>query len=179
MPTLSLRPPVNICAACFCLFSCLMAINPEQAIAGEQKQIIGYVEKVYLYPGKLKFKVKIDTGAKTSSLGVNDLERFKREGEQWVRFSLSGYEGKTSFFELPIERRARIRRAEADRDVRPVVRLGICLGSTFKEAEVNLNNRKGMNYRMLIGRRFLGNHFLVDPKAKFLTKPSCKRRRTR
>ena len=45
-----------------------------------------------------------------------------------------------------------------------------------KKAEVNLINRSGMNYRMLLGRLYMAGDFLVDPKATFLTRPTCQDR---
>jgi hypothetical protein len=43
-------------------------------------------------------------------------------------------------------------------------------------AEVNLVNREGLNFRMLIGRAFMLDNFVIDPNATFLTRPSCQKR---
>ena len=52
--------------------------------------------------------------------------------------------------------------------------LGICLGTIYKEVEVNLVDRSHFNYQLLIGRNFLIDSFLVDPSLTFSTKPKCK-----
>jgi len=52
--------------------------------------------------------------------------------------------------------------------------LGICLGSVYKEVEVNLVDRSNFNYQLLIGRNYLANSFLVDPSLTFSTKSKCK-----
>ncbi len=69
----------------------------------------------------------------------------------------------------------RIRRAGAGTEKRAVVLLRLCLGHRFREAEVNLNDRAGMNYALLIGRRFMGKHILVDSSRSFTTDPDCRR----
>ena len=51
--------------------------------------------------------------------------------------------------------------------------LSICLGAILKTAEVNLIDRAGFDYPMLIGRSFLGEDFLVNPGERFLLEPSC------
>ena len=35
-----------------------------------------------------KIKVKVDTGARSSSLHAFDLQKFERDGEKWVRFQI-------------------------------------------------------------------------------------------
>jgi hypothetical protein len=48
------------------------------------------------------------------------------------------------------------------------------LGDFYREAEVNLVDRSGFNYQMLIGRSFLAGNLIVDPSIKYTTKPICK-----
>jgi len=56
---------------------------------------------------------------------------------------------------------------------RPVVEMVICLGKVAKKAPVNLTDRSGYQCKMLVGRSFLQEDFLVDASRKFLTKPVC------
>jgi len=73
-----------------------------------------------------------------------------------------------------VTRMARIKRHFGKEQVRYVVKLGICLGSVYREAEVTLVDRTGFNYPLLVGRNFLKDDFLIDPSATFLNKPDCK-----
>ena len=138
------------------------------------KEVVGWVEKVRIHPGGLLLKGKLDTGAKTSSLHCECSTITKHNGETWVRFAVVNYDGEKTTVEKKVERFVTIKRHFGKAHERPVVRLGICLGQTYKEAEVNLIDRTGLNYQMLIGRSFLREDFLVDPSATFLAKPECK-----
>ena len=142
------------------------------AQAGE-KPIVGWLENVKITPGNLKIKAKLDTGALTSSLHVIHCEEFERQGEKWIRFSLTSRQGGTTVLERKVVRKARIKAHGRESDKRWVIRLGICLGNVFKEAEVNLRDRSGFNYPMLIGRSFLRGSFVIDPALEFSVEPQC------
>ena len=91
--------------------------------------IIGEVEKVTFISKGLKLKARIDTGAETSSLGVDDQQPFERDGKKWLRFSVKDPANeKLISFERPIVRTASIKRHGAEDMKRPVVKLKIILG---------------------------------------------------
>ncbi|HZE21601.1 MAG TPA: RimK/LysX family protein, partial [Desulfobaccales bacterium] len=56
---------------------------------------------------------------------------------------------------------------------RPVIKIGVCLGRIYKETEVNLVDRTGFKYRMLIGRKFMEGAVIIDPAVKYTIEPSC------
>ena len=58
-------------------------------------------------------------------------------------------------------------------DPRPVILLDLCIGNVRKKEEVNLVDRRGMNYELLIGRNFLKDEFLIDPGATYSLSPDC------
>ncbi|MGD8809823.1 MAG: ATP-dependent zinc protease [Gammaproteobacteria bacterium] len=138
-----------------------------------QPLTIGFLEDVVVFPGNLRLKAKIDTGAKSSSLDALNILPFKKDGADWVRFSVAGDLEEVWRFRLPVVRTVGIKRAGAPTLRRYVVELSVCLGPIQKKTEVNLINRSGMNYRMLIGRLFLAGDFLVDPGAAFVTSTTC------
>jgi hypothetical protein len=126
------------------------------------KELIGRVERVRIYPGNLLVQARIDTGADLSSLDCDCINFFKRNGEDWVRFVVYTVDGRPTFMEQKVVQE------------RIVLRLGVCLGSIYKETEVNLADRSSLTYPMLIGRDFLEGNFLVDPSLRYKTKPRCK-----
>jgi hypothetical protein len=138
-----------------------------------EKRIVGWIETVSIYPGNMKVKAKLDTGARNSSLNAQNLQQFKRDGETWIRFDLHNFNNRLEIFEAKVIRTTRIKQLGQKADIRPVIKLGICVGNTYKEVEVNLEDRSGFNYQMLIGRSFLKGSFIVDPGLTFSLKPDC------
>jgi hypothetical protein len=141
----------------------------------QNKQIVGWLEKVRIYPENLLVRAKLDTGAKNSSLNAPHVSTFERRGETWVRFDIEDRNGKTATLERKLQRTVKIRQHDRTSALRPVVHLSICLGGAFKVVEVNLEDRSDFNYQMLVGRSFLKEDFVVDPSMKFTTKPKCHR----
>ena len=144
------------------------------ASAGE-KTVVGWIEKVRIYPGNFVVHAKLDSGAEYSSLDASNMQTFERDGKTWVRFDLEEKrEGKKLTIERPLLRWAPIKRHNQEPQKRPVIQLGLCLGNMYKETEVNLINRKNYQYRMLIGRKFMEGTVIIDPSAKYTVEPECK-----
>lgn len=140
-----------------------------------EKTVVGWIEKVRIDPGNFLVHAKLDTGAEYCSLDAGNLQIFERNGKKWVRFELTEKrEGKNVTFERPLLRWAPIKRHNQEPQRRPVIKLGVCLGNIFKETEVNLVDRKNYEYRMLIGRKFMGGAVIIDPAAKYTVEPTCK-----
>jgi hypothetical protein len=169
----SLNPTVKT------LFVMLSIVWVSSSLAGETVlsdglQVAGWVENVSLFPGNLKVKAKLDTGARNSSLNANYFEEFERDGVKWVRFKLKNWKGRTESFEARVARFTKIKQHDNESAIRPVIRLGVCLGDVYKEVEVNLEDRGKFNYQMLIGRSFLRKSFLVNSSATFTIKSECR-----
>ena len=87
----------------------MMGMPISQALAeNSQSKIFGWVENGLILPANIPVKVKLDTGAKTSSLDAKHLEEFKKDGQAWVRFNIEvkgGHQGKqfTSYIERKIQ----------------------------------------------------------------------------
>jgi hypothetical protein len=119
-----------------------------------QPAVVGWVEYVRLCPGSALMKAKLDVGALTSSLDVRELQRFQKQGQEWVRFTyLAGARSVT--VERPLVRNAQIKRHGGGAVERPVVLLTIQLGDFRQETEVNLADRQNFIYPLLLGRQFL------------------------
>ena len=156
----------------FC-FALLGSFVLAATVSAGNKQIVGWVEKARISPGNLVLEAKLDSGADNSSLNVSDVAEFDRNGEKWVRFELVNEQGQSVVIERKLVRTAKIKRHSALRQRRPVVRLGICVGNYYKEADVNLVDRSRFKYPLLIGRSFMGDGLLIDPSAQFTLEPGC------
>lgn len=127
-------------------------------------------------------KAKMDTGALTASLSAKDIELFKRDGEDWVRFRLGTKGASDKVYEHKVARISKIKtRSEEDDDEsadptkRPVVDLELCLGNAKRTVEVNLTDRSSFNYPLLIGAKALREFgAAINPARRYTAdKPDC------
>lgn len=140
------------------------------------QQIYSWKEYIKVYPSGMQFKAKLDSGAKTSSINATEIENFERDGEKWVRYVIENDEGEKKTLERKIIRMVRIKEHDGSTQRRPVVKMGICLGSLYKEVEVNLIDRTHLSTGMLVGRTFMEDDVLVDPSTTYSHTPECNRK---
>ena len=151
----------------------LIGANPTVGSAAERMIIVGAAEMVRVYPSGHVFKARIDTGATTSSINARNIKLFRKGGKRWVSFEVNGKNGQSFRMELPVVRRVRIKRFGQESKRRSVVRIGICMGGYYHDAQVTLQDRRRREYPVLIGRRYMNGAFLVDPGKEYVTKPDC------
>jgi hypothetical protein len=131
--------------------------------------VVGAVEYVVIGDNVMQQKARVDTGATTTSLGIQSIEEFERDGEGWVRFSiLNRVSNESADFEHRLVRRVKIKRHNATPDERPVVAIPLTIGSVQRTIEVTLNNRDSFEYPVLVGRNFLDGHAVVDVSRKYI-----------
>lgn len=162
-----------------CLISAIIGILPAISCAEEEteiQQIYSWKEKVRVYPSGIEFRAKLDSGAKTSSLHAINIEEFERDGKEWVRFTVENLEDEKETLEREIVRHVRIKEHDGSTQRRVVVKLGICMGTMYKEVEVNLVDRSNFTTRMLIGRSYMEDHVLIDPSNTYTHPPMCERK---
>jgi hypothetical protein len=137
------------------------------------KDVIGWVENVGVSSTNTVIKAKIDTGADSSSLHCECITPYERDGEQWVKFTITDIDDQSVSYEKKILRRTKVKRHFGEVQERIVVRMGICIGEQYGETDVSLVDRSGFNYSLLIGRKYLKDKFIVDPGETFLSSPQC------
>lgn len=133
------------------------------------KKIIGWRELVDLPEwGVRGVKTKVDTGARTSSLHVENIEHLS---DNRVRFevALSRKDpDKRVAAEASLVRSSRIRSSTGHRQERLIVSTKVKVGDFEREIEISLVSRKGMLCRMLLGRRAIEGDLVVDPDQRYL-----------
>jgi hypothetical protein len=134
---------------------------------------VGWVERVCLCPGGFIIPAKVDTGAVSCSLHAPDIHEYDRDGKKWVRFHLNDFQGKERTIEQPVVGKRRIKRHFGGYQERMVIRLQVCLGTYCKDVDVNLVDRTGFEFPMLIGRNFMEGSLVVNPSAKNTVEPVC------
>jgi hypothetical protein len=151
-----------------------LAVGLAASLQAGEKQIVGWVEQVRLYPEDLVLDAKLDTGALHCSLDAENLNYFTRQGAEWVRFDVVTKKGRKYTLERPLVGQAKIKRHFNQSQKRPVVRLGVCVGKYYQETDVNLVDRSGFQFPMLIGRVFMKGALVIDPAVKHTVEPRCK-----
>lgn len=159
---------------------------PQQATAFEPIQnVYGRLEYVTLEGNPSPLKVKMDTGAKTSSLSAVNLREFQRKGKDWIAFDVIVPKHKIDLhFEKPISRWVKIKKRSeefTDEEIkndpfsrRPVVKMHMCIRNQLRNIEVNLVDRNHFLYPMLLGRSAIVEfQAVVNPAIKFTQMPSC------
>ena len=140
-------------------------------MSDSEKHIIGATAMIKEASSGLEFAARIDTGAKTCSLHVEQMEievksskRLENIGKT-VRFLIKDEDGKTAWLEGKIAAAVRVKSStlkNGEYDQRYKVRLPLKWKNVRKEVLVTLNDRTDMVYPLLIGRNFLRGDFLVD-----------------
>jgi len=97
-----------------------------------------------------------------------------KKGVKWVKFTVTNNDGKQVTLEKKVLRISKVKRHFGEMQERAVIQLGVCISDVYKEIEVNIVDRSGLVYPMLIGRNYLAGEFLIDTDDKFRTKPQCK-----
>jgi hypothetical protein len=114
-------------------------------------------------------KAKLDTGARSSSLHVDTLESFQRNGATWLRFTLSTK--RRHPFEVSCEAPALDHRVVphpgGHRTKRWFIRTQVTLAGQSFSVDVNLTDRRHMLFPLLLGRSALMGRFAVDPALSY------------
>lgn len=115
-------------------------------------------------------KVKLDTGARTSSLHAFDLTHFERAGRPMVRFEVHPVQRSADdavVVEAPVVDERWVRNSGGARELRPVIETTVRIGERAWPIELTLTRRDEMGFRMLLGRQALKRKALVDPGRSF------------
>lgn len=137
-----------------------------------EKLIVGAIEDCRLPElGIEQLHVRVDTGAKTSSLHVDGLVQFKRRGKPWVKFNIHPTVHNVDDViecESPVKDIRRIKSSNGGVDERYIIETTLQLGDQSWAIELSLTDRSDMTFMMLLGREGMGKRVLVDPSASFL-----------
>lgn len=131
---------------------------------------LGWRERLALPQlGIPSLRAKLDTGARSSSLHVDALETFERNGDTWLRFAVGI--GRRFPRHVQCEAMATDRRVVVDtgggRSERWFIRTQVMLAGECFEVDMNLTDRRHMLFPMLLGRTALFGRFTVDPALSY------------
>ena len=138
------------------------------------KQIIGRWDCVDFVDFKLvEVRVKIDTGAYTSSLRCESWNEIELGGEKILEFivmddstAISKLERTFRTSEYSIRK---VKNSAGTLSLRYSITTTIHIFNEDHLVEFTLAHRKGLKFPVLLGRKFLGNHYLVDPRRALIS----------
>lgn len=138
----------------------------------DNKKIIGRLENVSLPELAIEnLKVKVDTGAKTSSLHVDNIQQITSKGKPKVTFDIHpdihDVSRVVSCSAIISDIRT-IKSSNGNAETRYVIKTPLTLGNETWDVEITLTDRSVMNYLMLFGCEAIGNKYLVDVTQSFV-----------
>jgi hypothetical protein len=138
------------------------------------KQLVGALELCNLPQLKLNsIETRVDTGATTSSLHVDNIVEFKKEKgkEKWVRFDIHPDTHDVSQVvqrEAKVKSVRKVKSSNATHQRRLVIETDILIAGMRWCIELTLTDRSEMKYLMLLGREAMSGRLIVDPEHEFL-----------
>lgn len=137
-----------------------------------KKIIVGSLETCDLPElGIFGLEIRVDTGAKTSSLHVDNLTKFQKKGRPWLKFDIhpDAYQTeKVVTCEYILHDLRKVKSSNGESEQRYVIQTELKLGADAWPIQITLTDRSDMSYLMLLGREGMGDRLLVDPSKTFL-----------
>jgi hypothetical protein len=125
--------------------------------------VIGWSERVDLPEWGIRgIRAKIDTGASSSALHVENLVQLEHGRARFDVIVARGSRRRIVHVEAPVHRHGRVRSSSGHASQRLFVTTTLRLGPVERSIEINLVDRDLMRYRMLLGRSALAGDFWID-----------------
>jgi hypothetical protein len=136
------------------------------------KLLIGSLESCALPElGIQDLQIRVDTGAQTSSLHVDNIKKSRENGKLCITFDLHPdlYNVESVIkCQAPVKDIRRVKSSNGGSQQRYVIQTPIRFGSREWPIEITLTDRSDMTYLMLLGREGMGDRVLVDPSKTFI-----------
>lgn len=161
------------------IISFVLCLTLSSAFAAE-KQILKQVETMTVAKSGLIYQARMDTGAANSSLHALDLKviggedkKMKNNIGKIVEFTTENEKGQHQRIQAEIVDTSTVKNSQGT-ETRYIVKLNIGFADDLKRVHVNLRDRSHMDYKLLIGRNFLENGYVVDVSEKKTIGPLAK-----
>lgn len=136
------------------------------------RTIIGHAENIDLPKLAInQLTVRVDTGAQTSSLHVDNIQRVSIGNKPAVSFDIHPEihdVQKTVRCTALLHDIRKVKSSNGASEQRYVIKTPATLGALTWDIEITLTDRSDMTYLMLLGRQALSDHFYVDAANAFV-----------
>ncbi|MFA3791582.1 ATP-dependent zinc protease [Aliiglaciecola sp. SL4] len=115
--------------------------------------------------------MRVDTGATTSSLHVDDIEEFEKDGETWVSFNIHPDIHDVNEIvrrEAKVAAVRKIKSSTATRERRYLIETLLEIAGQSWKIQLSLTDRSEMTYLMLLGREAMSGRLVVNPGEEYL-----------
>jgi len=151
------------------MVAALTLLSPALGSAADNpnRKTVGQLETLRIEEAKLDFVARIDTGARVTSLHATDIRvddpaaEKKDNAGKTIHFRTSNAVGEDRDLTAVISKVTRVRNAQGS-EYRYVVELTLLWDGDRKKVLINLRDRSAMRYKLLIGRNWLKDDYLVN-----------------
>jgi hypothetical protein len=114
-------------------------------------------------------KAKLDSGARSTSLAVESIEPFERDGRLHVHFRVKPRRRSTRVVacEAAVVDRRPVTDSGGHTSERWFIRSELLLAGRRFETDINLTDRRAMLFPLLLGRATLAGRFRIDPELSY------------
>jgi hypothetical protein len=115
--------------------------------------------------------VRVDTGAATSSLHVDNIEEIDIGDDTWIKFDIHPdfHDVKKLIrCEAKIAGQRKVKSSTATSQWRYVIETDIVMADQRWQIQLTLTDRSEMTYLMLFGREAMVGRFIVDPELEYV-----------
>jgi ribosomal protein S6--L-glutamate ligase len=141
-------------------------------MSNKKKVIVGWQEVISLPSiGLPAIKVKVDTGAKTSSLHAENIKYFTKNGKKYITFDVhpvQKHKDVSIRCQAELKEKRNVKSSSGCQENRPMITVDMKIGDHIFKIDLNLTKRDYMKSRMLLGRDAMKGNITVDPGNKFL-----------
>jgi hypothetical protein len=147
----------------------------ETPVASEDRPLtIGWKEYMdFTAWGVRRVKVKIDTGARTSALGVVSYDLHEEGPGLMVDLRLAlhrKHPERLTLVRASVLRMIVVSNSGGMREQRPLIEAEVRLGPITKRIALTVTNRAGMLFGVILGRKALEGDFVVDVRRRYVLK---------
>lgn len=153
------------------------AVTPQFAAAAQPPAVFGWQEKSLIMPEQAAVDVVLDPAAANSSMAVQNLVSFQKDGADWVRFSVEVTHGLAPNSALTLERQV-LRKEKGKNSFsnsqRQLVRMSLCVGDKVYVEDLALKTHEKGTSPVRLGRDMITDLGLVDASRTNTITPACK-----
>lgn len=115
--------------------------------------------------------IRVDTGATTSSLHVDNITEFQKNNDLWVSFDIHPDlhdVAQTVRREAKVDAIKKVKSSTANKERRYTITTNIVMADMQWPIQLTLTDRSKMTYLMLLGRQAMSGKLIVDPEFEYL-----------